>query len=180
MRNALINLVSNHTPIDGLEKSHTDNTLRFLNENNNCASADNISGHVTASAWLLSPCQTKILLTHHRKLDRWLQLGGHVETDATIQEAAVREAAEESGISDMSLVDNAIFDIDVHLIPTRKNVLEHYHYDLRFLIQANSTGFTKSAESNDLAWFNLSEVRKLVSDESILRMCNKTAQMYPS
>lgn len=174
MRNALLELVSNHAPIDDLEREHTDNTLVFLQQNINCTSTDNLSGHITASAWVLCPDQKKTLLTHHRKLNRWLQLGGHIENDSTIQQAALREAMEESGIDNMSLVHTEIFDIDVHQIPTRKKIKEHYHYDIRFLIQAKNTDFTKSPESNELAWVNLTKVADLVSDESVLRMCRKT------
>ena len=173
MRNALLELVSSHTPIDPIEQEHTQNTLRFIQENDNCTSAENLQGHVTASAWVLSPDNTATLLTHHRKLNRWLQLGGHVENDSTIQEAAMREAMEESGLSEMNLMYDNVFDIDVHRIPARKGIGEHYHYDIRFLIQANSTVFSKSSESNELAWVQLSRVPELVNDESVLRMCRK-------
>jgi len=180
MRKTLIELVSIHTPSDDLENEHKNSTLLFLHQNGHCTSTDNLSGHVTASAWVLSPDKSETLLTHHRKLNRWLQLGGHIENDSTIQKAALREAIEESGMNDMSLVSDKIFDIDVHKIPTNKKVLEHYHYDIRFLIQAKSTDFTKSLESNELAWVKLTEVSDLVSDESILRMCRKTSNVLPN
>ena len=175
MRMPLIELVSNHEPFDELEEAHTLKTLEFLEHNDVCTSTENQLGHITASAWVLSPNKSETLLTHHRKLNRWLQLGGHVENDASIQEAALREAREESGIEQLSLVSYTVFDIDVHLIPERKNVGAHYHYDLRFLIQAEKTKFTKSVESNQLAWINLAEVAELDNDESVLRMCRKSA-----
>jgi len=126
------------------------------------------------SAWVLSPDRTETLLTHHRKLHRWLQLGGHVEDDATIQEAALREAMEESGIAKLELVESTIFDIDVHLIPEKGSVQAHYHFDIRFLFQAESKKYTVSAESNKLSWVKLDNVESIVSDESILRMVRKS------
>ena len=178
MREALLELVSGHTPVDDKEKEHTASTLDFLRKNHNCASADNLKGHITASAWVLSPDRTQTLLTHHRKLNRWLQLGGHVEGDATIQEAALREAVEEGGIAQLHLIEDSIFDIDVHLIPAKNEVADHYHYDIRFLFQAERIVFVVSNESNELAWINLSDMANLTSDESVLRMSRKS-KAYP-
>jgi len=173
MREALIELVKNYSPTDELEIDHTATTLEFINKNWNCTSVDNLAGHVTASGWVLSPCRTQTLLTHHRKLNRWLQLGGHIEDDATVQEAALREVSEESGITQLNLLRNSIFDIDVHTIPTRKGVSAHHHYDLRFLFEAEKTGFVVSHESNELAWVELTDISKLSGDESVLRMSRK-------
>ena len=177
MREALIKLVAAHNPIDEKEKEHTASTLCFLNEHANCTSTDNPAGHITASAWVLSPCLTETLLTHHRKLQRWLQPGGHIENDdSNIYEAAIREVVEESGIDEISILQNSIFDIDVHLIPARKDVKEHYHYDIRFLLKAERTKFVASSESNELAWVGLTEVSNLLGDESVLRMCRKSQE----
>lgn len=174
MRETLIQLVTNHTPFDDTEREHTNNTLGFLHNNPICTSTDNLSGHITASAWVLSPDRTNVLLTHHKKLNRWLQLGGHIEDDATIQEAALREAVEESGIEDIHLIEDSIFDIDAHLIPARYEVPEHFHYDIRYLFQVERTDFVISDESNELAWIKLTEVGHLVRDESVVRMCRKS------
>ena len=174
MREALIELVTSHTSFDDMEREHTMSTLDFLHKNKNCTSSDNLRGHITASAWVLSPYRTETLLTHHRKLNRWLQLGGHIDDDATVQEAAFREAVEESGIENIYLIEDSIFDIDVHLIPARNEVAEHYHYDLRFLFQTERKDFVISHESNELAWVKLTDIGNFVSDESVLRMCRKS------
>lgn len=174
MRDALIELVSKHTPFDSIEKDHTVNTLAFLRQNENCTSTNNLAGHITASAWVLSPVPSAVLLTHHKKLNRWLQLGGHIENDSTIHQAAHREALEESGIDRINILDDSIFDIDVHEIPARKGISKHLHYDIRFLFQAESTEFIVSSESNELAWIELTNIENLFPDDSMLRMCHKS------
>ena len=174
MREVLIELITNHTPFDDMERAHTVSTLDFLRKNKNCTSTDNLKGHITASAWVLSPDRTETLLPHHKKLNRWLQLGGHIDDAATIQEAALREAVEESGIENIHLIKHSIFDMDVHFIPARKEVAEHYHYDIRFLLQAEKTDFVISEESNDLAWVKLIDIGNFVNEESVLRMCRKS------
>lgn len=174
MQRHLIDLLRNHLPADATEEKHRARTLAFVTATPRCTSRETLEGHVTASAWILSPDRKSVLLTHHRKLDRWLQLGGHVEDDVSIQAAALREAREESGISQMDLLDEALFDIDVHLIPERKGTPAHYHYDFRFLIQAADRDFVVSPESNDLAWLDATKPLECLADDSIARMQAKT------
>jgi 8-oxo-dGTP pyrophosphatase MutT (NUDIX family) len=174
MQRHLIELLQNHGPADETEEEHRENTLGFVRRTPGCASRETLEGHVTASAWILSPDLKSALLTHHKKLGRWLQLGGHVEEDSSIQAAALREAREESGIVKMDLLDEALFDIDVHLIPERKSTPAHYHYDFRFLILAGDRDFVVSPESNNLAWLDLTEIPESLADDSIVRMQLKT------
>jgi 8-oxo-dGTP pyrophosphatase MutT (NUDIX family) len=94
-----------------------------------------LAGHFTASCWLVSADGQRLLLTHHRKLQRWLQLGGHADGDRDLAQVALKEAEEESGLSGLVLEDPAIFDLDKHWIPERKDVPGHWHYDVRFVIR---------------------------------------------
>jgi 8-oxo-dGTP pyrophosphatase MutT (NUDIX family) len=132
-------------------------------------------GHLTGSAWLVSPDYRQILLTHHRKLAKWLQPGGHCEsTDESIFATAWREAHEETGIKSLQKTSESIFDIDIHLIPARGTMPAHYHYDIRFLILANpEEPLNISEESNDLRWFTYESVLELTDNESITRMVKK-------
>jgi len=174
MKEQLMDLLHRHSPHDSLEQKHVTDTLRFLTQTDNCTSTTNLSGHVTASAWVLNPDSSAVLLTHHKKLGRWFQLGGHIEDDDSIQAASLREAEEESGIGELRLVSQDLFDLDVHLIPARNTVPEHYHYDFRFLLVAGDTEFHVSEESNELAWVDFAQLKKSTDDPSIHRMLVKT------
>jgi 8-oxo-dGTP pyrophosphatase MutT (NUDIX family) len=145
----------------------------FVRSEANCYERDCWRGHVTGAAWLVNGAGTHTLLTHHRKLDMWLQLGGHSDGDPDTTAVAMREAREESGLQ-VRLLDPNIFDVDIHPIPARKQEPEHWHFDVRFLMQATaSEEFVVSAESVDLAWVALSELPRYTAESSILRMAEK-------
>ena len=92
----------------------------------------------------------RVLLAHHRELERWLQPSGHSDGDPDTLAVAMREAREESGL-DVRALDNAIFDIDVHRIPARGREPAHFHFDVRFLVQAKHDRFRVSDEWHALA-----------------------------
>lgn len=138
----------------------------------NCYDRFLLSGHLTASCWVLNHDQSKVLLLHHAKLNKWLQPGGHADGDENLVRVAQKELEEETGLTDYSLVSEDIFDIDIHGIPERKGVLEHDHYDVRFLFRASaSSTITKNHESNALEWVDLEDVP---NEASLQRMVAKT------
>ena len=153
----------------------TADTIRFVEAHADCFLRSQLSGHLTGSAWIVDPARTSTLLTHHRKLDKWLQLGGHADGDSDLRAVALREAREESGLTQLRLVADGPFDVDRHLIPERKGVPAHFHYDLRFVIEADpAEPLAISDESHDLAWVELGRVTQLNAEESMARMVRKT------
>lgn len=146
----------------------------FIESNHNCFERSLQSGHITGSAWLVDLNGERVLLTHHKKLNGWFQLGGHADGDCNILNVSLTEAREESGINDITPVTGQIFDIDIHLIPQHKNVPAHYHYDICFAVQVENTEeYIVSDESNDLAWVRFEEMSNYSDTESMLRMASK-------
>jgi 8-oxo-dGTP pyrophosphatase MutT (NUDIX family) len=120
------------------------------------------------------------VLVHHAKLDKWVQPGGHCDGEADVLSVAVREAQEETGLA-ITPVDNNIFDIDVHRIPEYWNTPEHWHFDVRFLLQADDEHAPQaSSESRAVRWVSLDEAAQLNSSQSIIRMITKTRQRFTS
>ncbi|OJV66686.1 MAG: hypothetical protein BGO41_04490 [Clostridiales bacterium 38-18] len=173
-REQLISLLNAYTPYEASDELSKQKTLDFIASNDVIYGTLNPHGHITASSWLINFIGDSVLMTHHKKLDLWLQLGGHTELNESIQQSAMRETIEESGLKALDFVDAEIFDIDVHEIPLRKNQASHYHYDIRFLIrQTTEEGFTISDESNALKWVKLTEVNRLTNQRSVIRMVEK-------
>jgi len=116
-RNFLKTLLENYWPTHIEEQVAKRQMLEFLDACKDCFERSCRIGHFTASSWLTNADCTKVLLTHHKKLDRWLQLGGHCDGDANVMRVAIKEAREESGIDRIVPLQEDIFDLDVHLIP---------------------------------------------------------------
>lgn len=130
-------------------------------------------GHLTASAIVVDARRERVLLTHHKKLGRWLQLGGHCDGDANLAGVALRECVEESGIETLA-IDPAPIDLDVHAIPARKDEPEHLHLDTRFVVHApEGAREVASEESIALRWFTREELATIETDDSVRRLVER-------
>jgi len=163
--------------LDAAEEEMRARMHAFVAAHEDCFRRSLLIGHITSSCWIVDLPRGRALLTWHKRLNRWLQMGGHVELeDATLLDAALREAREESGLVRVRPVSPAIFDVDIHPIPARKDEPEHFHFDVRFLFEADpSEPLTVSAESREIAWVPLAEVVERNPDASMRRMVAKTA-----
>jgi len=154
---------------------------------------ENETGHFTGSALVTNPAMTRVLLTHHRKLDKWLQLGGHADGDPNLHEVALRETGEESGLSRYRLLPyESVFnggriqitapspatpvpyDLDAHPIPERKGEPAHIHYDVRYVVVADESETpVVTEESHDVRWFDIGEARLITNERSMHRQFDK-------
>jgi 8-oxo-dGTP pyrophosphatase MutT (NUDIX family) len=140
----------------------------------NCFERTHLPGHITGSSWIVDPTHTQVLLVHHAKLNKWLQPGGHADGDENVLQVALREAEEETGLKKLTVISETPFDVDIHLIPARKDFGEHDHYDIRFLIEAETTEpIIVSEESHDVKWIPLKSLEDWNQEPSILRMKEK-------
>ena len=174
-RKKILELLNQHKSEDINEQTMTKQAIDFVNTYTNCFDRELLIGHVTGSAWILDNSGEFVLLTHHRKLDRWFQPGGHCDGDSDVLAVALKEAIEETGVSDIQVDNESIFDVDIHTIPERKGIPEHLHYDVRFLFRADKDlPLLITEESTDLAWIALAKVEELNNEESMMRMVRKT------
>lgn len=136
-----------------------------------------VPGHFTASAFVVSPEGDALLLVQHPKLGRWLQPGGHVEPeDDDLASAALREAREETGLTDLTFISREVFDVDVHVIPARRDEPEHRHFDVRFAFKASTRELTLEEGITGARWVPLAEVTAENSDASVARAAAKLAK----
>ena len=162
--------------VDEVEEQHRRHIRRHVAEIAGWWHRDTLPGHVTASAFVVSPQVDRILLHHHRRLSRWLQFGGHDDGEQCPARAALRELAEESGLEDFHFLPGpAIFDLDVHPIPAAGGMPAHDHLDVRFLIAADPAAalLPAAGESRQLQWFQLDQIPGVAAEIGLRRVLGK-------
>jgi 8-oxo-dGTP pyrophosphatase MutT (NUDIX family) len=165
-------------PADEEEAHDRDHILAFVLRHERPFDRGIAEGHLTGSAITVSSDGAGVLLLHHRKLDRWLQPGGHGDPgETTGEEVALREAFEETGIAGLALHPTAPrpLDVDVHDIPARASEPAHEHLDLRYLVVAppGAAVAPDLAELHEIRWVPWDEVLPLGPDHGLRRALAK-------
>lgn len=177
--------IHNYAPYDVREAADLQKIYDFMGKRpDNLFCRTNLEGHITASAWVVNKTLDKALLLKHKSLGYWLMPGGHADGSADILEMAKREVAEETGIENVTVLGDGIFDLDVHTIPAAhkhgKDEPEHIHYDVRYLLVADEDDEILIAEdeSDDVKWVPFEEVLPLHPGwVSGARMIKKTLEL---
>lgn len=147
----------------------------FIRAHEDCLLRTCRPGHLTGSAWILSADLADVLLVHHRKLDRWLQPGGHADGEVDLFQVALREAREETGLVTFETLPGgdppAPLDLDIHEIPAFGGEPPHLHLDVRFLLVAASGEAARaSEESTAVRWVRRDRLAEVVDEDSLLRL----------
>jgi len=173
-RQPFLQLLNEYTTDIEDEKKMFVQCREFVAQEADCFERTLAIGHITASVWIVNQTMDKTLLTHHVKINKWLQPGGHCDGETDVLQSALRELEVETVIKNIRIIPT-IFDLDVHEIAAWKQEPAHFHYDVRFLVLADDTEpILISDESNDLQWFHLHEVRDANPSRSLERMVEKT------
>ncbi|MGC4059975.1 MAG: NUDIX hydrolase [Aquabacterium sp.] len=150
----------------------------FVRLNEDAFGRNSSTGHITASAFILNTSRNAVLLTHHAKLNCWLQVGGHCDGERDPRAVALREAREETGLSSLSFLSNDVFDIDIHEIPSNAKDQGHLHFDIRYLMAADDReALQVTAESKDLRWIPLSALETYTEKPSVLILKKKLSYL---
>ncbi len=185
----LITQLENHSTSDEREENDRRLIAQLLAVQGSAALYRDLftPGHITASALLISKDGSRVLMNHHKFLNKWMSFGGHVDGEVNLLNAARREVIEESGIPDIQPVFETIFDVDIHAILAneKKGEPAHSHYDVRFLFQATGDEvFAVSDESTELRWCTAQEAMDLVQannpESRMSRLLGKWQDWYES
>ncbi len=156
------------------EEDRANQFIDFVESFPDCFERSQQIGHITGSAWIIDSSGTRTLLTHHRKLNIWLQPGGHADGNPDVMAVALQEGVEETGLTELVPVFPEILDIDIHGIPARKDEPSHFHYDVRYLLrQTGGDDYIVSEESHDLAWVPMTDLEDYTTEWSMRRMRRK-------
>lgn len=179
-RAQLLSLLESYRTPFNVEAGYVARTRRFVLQHEDCFDRHLWPGHITGSVWVVNPARDKVLLLHHRKHDQWFQPGGHADGDADILRVALRETQEETGLPPeaIKLVNDSIFDVDIHTIPASERGPEHMHYDIRFLVEIDdSITVPGNTESHQVLWVPLEEATRFNNNLSTCRMLEKSRRL---
>jgi 8-oxo-dGTP pyrophosphatase MutT (NUDIX family) len=150
--------------------------LEFVDAHPDALVRSCLAGHLTGSALVVDAAAERVLLLFHRKVQRWLQPGGHVDGDANLPAAALREATEETGIVGLRVAVPAI-DLDIHVFRARgpaRGEADHLHLDSRYLVLAPPGARERgNHESEALRWVTPDELAALDVDAGTVRMATR-------
>ena len=169
-----------HAPLDAAEAAHRGALLALVENEPRCFARTTYEpGHVTGSAFIVCLTTGNVLLHHHRRLGRWLQMGGHDDGEGDPRATALREAREESGLEDLAFLSMSILDLDVHAIPAARGEPPHLHHDVRYVLGTRSPAAIRrdEAESLDLRWFDLEEAARKMGEPGAARALGRIAAL---
>jgi len=179
-RQELLNLLRRHRTRFMDEAGYIRRAIAFVEQHEDIFYRELWPAHVTGSAWVVSPDRESVLMLHHRKLDQWFQPGGHADGDNDVLRVALRETSEETGVdpAHIRLVDDAVFDVDIHTILASHEAPRHEHIDIRFLVEIDdSLPLPGSDESHDVLWVDFHDISRFNNNRSTYRMVEKTREL---
>lgn len=187
-RAAALELLAQHSPADEKEVRDKGRILSLIAAQPNIFSRNCEVGHITASAVIVELESHRTLLHYHKRLGRWLQVGGHLEQETDIAQAALREAREESGLPDLRFYPSdssaAPIDIDVHTIPESGGQREHLHLDFRYVLVTRQPDALAPApgESRRFRWLSFADAldRDDEIDAALRRLLRKARDLFSS
>ena len=179
-RKQLLDLLSQHKTRFMDEAASVSRAIAFIEAHEDCFYRELWPVHVTGSTWVVNSRRDRVLLLHHRKLDQWFQPGGHADGDADILRVALKETAEETGLEEqhIKLVDEDVFDVDIHGIAANQRDPQHQHIDIRFLVEIDdSLVVPGNDESHQVIWVGLQQASRYNNNRSTYRMVEKTRRL---
>lgn len=162
-KNDLINDIKKFKAFNNQEERDKEILISLLESEIDYFHRDNLIGHFSASAWVISKDKKKVLMCYHNIYNSWSWLGGHADGNIDLKEVALKEAREESGLENIRLVSDDIFSLEILTVDGHiKNgeyVNSHLHFNITYLIEADPLDniHIKEDENSNIAWFEKDE-----------------------
>ena len=164
MKEKLIRQIERYTPFNEQETADKATLLNLLRQDTDISRRDNLIAHLTASAWVVNPERNKVLMAYHNLYNSWAWLGGHADGNFDLAAVAVKEAREESGLTDVRLVSDDILSLEILTVDGHEKkgnyVPSHLHLNLTYLLEAdpNAPICIKEDENSQVGWINFADI----------------------
>ena len=163
--------IENYIPYNEQEKHDKAIMLKFLKENDDAFDRENEVSHMTASSWIVNKDRTKVLMCFHNIYNSWSWTGGHCDGEKDCLKVAIKEAKEETGITNIKPISNDIYSLEILTVDGHikrgKYVSSHTHMNVTYLLEADETDFIrmKEDENSGVSWFTLEEALEKSSEK---------------
>ncbi len=188
-RVTLLEELEQYRPWNEQEERDRTELLRRLRSGEDLYTRDNSAGHLTASAWVVSPDRRQVLMAYHNIYDSWSWLGGHADGDRDLLAVAAREVREESGLTAVRPVSRSIYSVEILTVDGHEKrgayVSSHLHLNVTYLLEADPADPVrcKPDENSRVGWFGLEEAVAASSEpwfrERVYRKLNEKLAQFP-
>lgn len=179
--------IARYVPFNEQEQRDQAVILDFLRKNEDAFDRENLIAHMTASAWVVNPERTKVLMVYHRIYDSWSWTGGHADGERDLLSVALREVREETGVTHVRPVSEEIYSLEVLTVDGHEKkgvyVPSHLHLNVTYLLEADEgdTLTVCQAENSGVAWFTLEGALAASSEPwFVRRIYGKLNEKLPS
>ncbi|MEC9485046.1 MAG: NUDIX hydrolase [Candidatus Izemoplasma sp.] len=182
----MIDLIKNYTPYNEQEIKDKQLILEYIKHNPNVLHRHDLAAHLTSSAIVVNESMTKVLFIHHNIYNAWGWVGGHNDGDADFLNVAIKEAKEETGVTDIYPYSEDIFMLDVIYVENHikhgEYVPDHLHLNITYLLIAdeNNPLIIKADENSGVKWFDINSVLKIVDEPRMIPIYTKAFQKIKS
>ncbi|MBQ8815055.1 MAG: NUDIX hydrolase [Lachnospiraceae bacterium] len=162
----LMDELKKYVPINDQETADLSRMLAFFAHGETPFHRTNTTAHFTASAWIVNPARTKVLMVYHNIYNSWSWTGGHADGEEDLLAVALREAREETGIEHIRPVSDEPFSLEILTVNGHekrgKYVSSHLHYNVTYLMEAEESDELrmKPDENSGVAWFTFEDALK--------------------
>ena len=188
-RVTLLEELEQYRPWNEQEERDRTELLRRLRSGEDLYTRDNSAGHLTASAWVVSPDRRRVLMAYHNIYDSWSWLGGHADGDRDLLAVALREVREESGLTAVRPVSRSIYSVEILTVDGHEKrgayVSSHLHLNVTYLLEADPADPVrcKPDENSRVGWFGLEEAVAASSEpwfrERVYQKLNEKLAQFP-
>ena len=164
MKEKLMEQIRGYIPCNSQEEADKQLFLHWLEQDTDISRRDNLSAHLTASAWVVNPDRSKVLMAYHNLYDSWAWLGGHADGNWDLRAVAAREAEEESGIAPIRPLGNGPVSLEILTVSGHEKkgryVSCHLHLNLTYLFEAREDSALRCCpgENSAVAWIPFEEI----------------------
>jgi len=159
-----------YKPYNPQEVKDREIILRYMDTFDDLLTRENEFAHFTASAWLVNKDRTKVLMAYHNLYNSWAWVGGHADGDPDLLRVAIKEAKEETGLSDVKPVSEEIYSIEILAVDAHEkkgqHVATHVHLNITYLLEADENELTsiKVDENSAIDWFELEKAVEVCTE----------------